>query len=101
MTDERLPVQFLQMAETERGDHCQYMKRPNCEGRGAMSVELFPSQRHPVGDVRLACRSCHPRRRVGAVCLDEELAHPWRPIQIVTATLQEDGGSSYLYNHNI
>jgi len=65
-----------------------------------MSVEWFPSQCRPVRDVQLAYGCCHPRQRVGAVCLDEELAHPWRPIQVVTATLQKDGGSSYLYNHN-
>ena len=50
-----------------------------------MSVEWFPSQNHPEREVQLACCYCHPRRRVGAVCLDEELAHPWYPVQIVTA----------------
>ena len=53
-----------------------------------MSVEWFLSQSHPEREVQLACCDCHPRRRVGAVCSDEELAHPWHPIQIVTVALQ-------------
>jgi hypothetical protein len=53
-----------------------------------MSFELFPSQSHPERGVQLACCYYRPRWRVGAVCLDAELAR--YPIQIVTATLQNE-----------
>ena len=63
------------------------MKRPDYEGTGATSVEWFPSQNHLVHEVQLVCCYCYPHQRVVAVYLDEGLAHPCCPVQIVTTTL--------------